>query len=77
MITVFKQIKRDSKDVKRSYENSYFDGKERIYYQCVSIDENELESYKAKGFTRELPTRKAVKHVAVEADSQPSITQAE
>lgn len=50
---VFKYNKKNSEDLTQSYWN----GKERIGYTAVTIDAKDFDKYKAKGYTRELPTK--------------------
>lgn len=55
-VKLFKEVKRAGP--KKTRENSYynFDQKKRIYYECVTVGQDKVESYSNKGFYPGLPT---------------------
>ena len=63
---LFKEVKRGAKKLR---ENSYFDGKKRIYYEYVIVDEDKAESHFKKGFHLGLPDGEAKKE-QVTSDAQ-------
>ena len=68
-VKLFKEVKRGDKKIR---ENSYFNGKKRVFYEYVIIEESKLESYTKKGFNKGLPTgvdKVAPKATQVKADA--------
>lgn len=57
-ITLFKEVKSGAKKIR---ENSYFNGKKRIYYQCVTVATEKQAQHIKKGFHVGLPTGDAIK----------------
>ncbi len=53
MITLFKYNQKNNKDLKKSY----WSGKERIGYTSIKVSPEDADKNKAKGYTRELPTK--------------------
>ena len=80
-VTLFKEVKTG---LKKSRENSYYNGKKRIYYQCVTVELDKTAPHLKKGFHEGLPTGEAPAkqaeatetQVEANADSQTSNTQA-
>lgn len=52
-VKLFKEVKRGAK---KTYENSYYNGKQRIHYECVIVASEDADAYMKKGFHQGLPT---------------------